>query len=83
MVLSRKLRKAQKKAQNKSNPFNPDTNVQFPSLDMVRQMAGKGKTLGRRVASGLARGDMARKKRAQMLKKRTSRKPMPLKRFRR
>ena len=46
-------------------------------------MAGKGKTLGRRVATGLARGDMARKKRAQMLKKRTARKPMPLKRFRR
>jgi len=34
-----------------------------------------GKTLGRRVASSLARGDMARKKRAMMLKKRTARKP--------
>jgi len=39
-------------------------------------------TTVKKLRSGLARGDMARKKRAQMLRKRAGRKPMPLKRFR-
>ncbi len=37
----------------------------------------------RKLRAGLARGDMARKKRAQMLRKKASTKPKPLKRFRR
>ena len=43
-------------------------------------MAG---TVKRPLRKALARGDMARKKRAMMLRKKASRKPMPLKRFRR
>ncbi len=41
-------------------------------------MAG---TTTKKLRAGLARGDMARKKRAQMLRKKASRKPKPLKRF--